>query len=270
MTFTRKRTSNFKRPLRRRFIKNVNRLVTQQRSGFNVPKQKRLRTTYQYNPLQTYVLPQRGLQITKQRERLGFSKYDVSLLQYSIYDSQFLQMATPSFSLLTPLTVVATGDAINQRGTDLTPTFKPCRIKLHVTQADAADINYRLIGVTLLDMFDLTTAPLPLQFFDNAPTTVNFGEVCYLTGPNRTIQFSVWYDSNVHWCTLPTGVKNRAFEHFIKVPGCRVKYSTAEHGLTGVMAKGHQLLLILTDAPHTNGSYLIDVSYKRHFLADGK
>lgn len=208
--------------------------------------------------------------INRTRRQLGFSNYDVSLLQYGIYDTQYNLMSTPSFSLIIPLTVIATGVAINQRGNDLTPYLKNTAVKLHITQADNVDITYRIIGITLLDSYDLTTPLLPLQVFDQAPTTTNFAEVSYLLGPNRTIQYKIWYDHEINQVTAPTGTNPKHFNHFFKVPSCSVKYSQAEHGTTGLLAKGHQLVLILTDAVAGNGSYLIDYSFKRRFSADGK
>jgi len=204
--------------------------------------------------------------LNRQRKNLGLSRLDNFRYSISAFDTQWTLMSTPAFSAVIPLTVIATGAADDQRGTDPTPLISKSSIKLLLFQEVDLRTIYRVMGVTMLPRIVTTGATIiPLTFFPNAPNiNNNFYTQPFLLERNQPYPFKVWLDTTF---TVDTnkGCQSTLLIKNYKIPESKTEYATSD--ATGATATGHQFILILCDAS-VDVYHTYDYSMNRIFFAD--
>jgi len=204
--------------------------------------------------------------INVERNNLGLSRLDAFRYSISGFDVQWTVMATPAFSAVIPLTVIATGAGDDQRGTDPTPLFTKGKLRLLLYQEVDLRTIYRIIGITVKPRIITTGATIvPLNFLTAAPVaTTNFWTLPFLLERNQPYPFTVWHDKHF---TVDTNHGCQSTELFvnIKVPKASTEYATND--ATGATAINHQFLMILCDAP-TDVYHTYDYSMNRVFYCD--
>jgi len=204
--------------------------------------------------------------INVERNNLGLSRLDPFRYSISGFDVQWTVMATPAFSAVIPLTVIATGAGDDQRGTDPTPLFTKGKLSLLLYQEVDMRVIYRVIGVTVHPRIVTTGATIvPLNFLTAAPVaTTNFWTLPFLLERNQPYPFTVWHDKHFTVDTF-SGCQSTVEFVNIKVPKANTEYATND--ATGATATYHQFLMILCDAP-TDVYHTYDYSMNRIFFCD--
>lgn len=207
----------------------------------------------------------RSKRVNRVRSNIGLSKLDYYRLIENAEAIQYLDMSTPSWSRIYPLSVIATGAGVDQRGNDLTPKLLGCTFHYIFKQPVTTVFKYKIIGFTILDRSVTTAPPLPSVIFTAHPSTTNFQASYYLMEQARTLQFHVWYDK--FFIVDTTSGHNSLKTHIkVRVPPVTPVYALAD--ATGATAKNHQYIAILTDATNTSVSHLFDYWYSRMFNHD--
>jgi len=205
------------------------------------------------------------LDINLSRSRLGLTKLDSYRYSIAVNDVQWIAMTTPAFSFQQPLSVIATGAADDQRGTDPTPSLKSAQLKVYIYQEVDMRHTYRIIGVTLHSRTVSTTALLPVNFFTANPAYTSFWDLPFLLPRNQPAPFKVWHDEVFTHDTF-SGCQPTIFIKIVTVPATKsIAYATSD--ATGATATGHQYLMILADTP-TDIHHTVDSMMNRKFLAD--
>jgi len=204
--------------------------------------------------------------INRERNKLGLSRLDQFRYSISGFDTQWTLMATPAFSAVIPLTVIATGAGDDQRGTDPTPLIPKAIINLLLYQEVDLRVIYRIVGFTVHPRIVTTGATIvPLNFFTAAPVaTTNFWTLPFLLERNQPYPFTVWHDSHFSIDTN-TGCQSTEVFKKIAIPKAETEYVTSD--ATGATATNHQFLCILCDAP-TDVYHTYDYSMNRIFYCD--
>lgn len=179
---------------------------------------------------------------------------------YSTANSQYLVMATPSFSglaLLTSVTDTERKNASNVR-------IKAHTAQLRLTAPVDTIFTYRIMLLKFTDRVDWDIElPVPLNIFQTAPTTTSF----WYTEPSllkdQVKAFQILSDKTV---ILDTHSGRAPLISLVKlrVPTTRVIYDTDD--TDGRTARNSIVLLILTDATAASANHLYQLSYRTTFV----
>jgi len=207
----------------------------------------------------------RILDVNLSRTRLGLTKLDTFRYSIAVNDVQWLALTAPAFSFQQPLSVIATGAADDQRGTDPTPSLKTAQLKVFIYQEVDMRQTYRIIGITIFPRSVTTTLLLPINFFTANPAYTSFWNLPFLLPRNQPAPFKVWHDESFVHDTF-TGCQPCYFIKNITVPATKnVVYATSD--ATGATATGHQYICMFCDCP-TDAYHTVDSMMNRKFLAD--